>query len=175
VAKKPYLSHVDTTGNVRMVDVGSKKVTRRVAVAEGEVVMHPATLALVVSDEFSRERKGNVIAVARIAGIMAAKRTHELIPLAHPLPLSSIAVEIVSDTRIPGLRVTATARVKGQTGVEMEALTAASVACLTIYDMAKSTGDRDLAIMRIRLMEKRGGRSGVFKRGVARRLPASHG
>ena len=161
---KRYLSHVDTTGNVRMVDVGAKKVTKRVAVAQGEVVMRPATLALVISDEFSRERKGNVVAVARIAGIMAAKRTHELIPLAHPLPLSSVAVDIESDTRIPGLRVTATARVTGQTGVEMEALTAVSVACLTIYDMAKATGDRDLEITRVRLIEKRGGRSGTYKR-----------
>ena len=158
------LSHLDTTGNVRMVDVGAKKITKRVAIAEGEVVMHPDTLARLTSDDFSRKHKGNVIAVARIAGIMAAKRTHELIPLAHPLPLTSVAIDIESDTRIPGLRVTATARVTGKTGVEMEALTAVSIACLTIYDMAKSTGDRDLEITRVRLLEKRGGRSGTFKR-----------
>jgi cyclic pyranopterin phosphate synthase len=163
VAKRA-LSHVDGGGNVRMVDVGAKRVTKRIAVAEGEVVMHPSTLARIVSDDFSRERKGNVIAVARIAGIMAAKRTHDLIPLAHPLPLTSVAVDIESDDRLPGLRVTATARVTGQTGVEMEALTAVAVACLTIYDMAKATGDRAMEITNVRLIEKRGGRSGTFKR-----------
>jgi cyclic pyranopterin phosphate synthase len=126
--------------------------------------MHPARLALVVSDDFARERKGNVIATARLAGIMAAKRTHELIPLTHPLLTSSINIEIESDTRIPGLRLRATVKGSGQTGFEMEALTAVSVACLTIYDMAKSTGDRDLEITGIRLMEKRGGKSGLWAR-----------
>ena len=158
------LSHVDRAGNVRMVDVGNKRVTKRVAVAEGQVVMRPATLALIVSDDFARERKGNVIATARLAGILAAKRTHELIPLAHPLLTSSIDVEIESDTRIPGLRLRATVKGSGQTGFEMEALTAVSVAALTIYDMAKASGDRDLEITGIRLMEKRGGKSGLWKR-----------
>src|SRR5262249_51224604 len=116
-----------------MVDVGGKKITKRVAIAEGRVVMHPATLAMIVSDDFARERKGNVIATARLAGIMAAKRTHELIPLAHPLLTSSINIEIESDTRIPGLRLRATVKGSGQTGFEIEALTAVSVACLTIY------------------------------------------
>ena len=158
------LSHVDRSGNVRMVDVSRKAVTQRVAIAEGQIVMHPATLALVVSDDFSRERKGNVIATARLAGIMAAKRTHELIPLAHPLLTGSIAVDIESDTRIPGLRVRATVKGKGQTGFEMEALTAVSVACLTIYDMAKASGDRGLEITGICLMLKEGGKSGLWKR-----------
>jgi cyclic pyranopterin phosphate synthase len=162
--ERKALTHLDRTGNVRMVDVGAKAVTKRVAIAEGQVVMHPATLARILSDDFSRERKGNVIAVARLAGIMAAKRTHELIPLAHPLLTSSIAVEIESDTRIPGLRLRATVKGSGQTGYEMEALTAVSVAALTIYDMAKATGDRDLEITGICLMEKRGGKSGLWKR-----------
>jgi len=162
--KARTLSHVDRAGNVRMVDVGAKPVTRRIAIAEGQVVMHPATLTLVVSDDFARERKGNVIAAARLAGIMAAKRTHELIPLAHPLLTSSIDVEIESDTHIPGLRLRATVKGSGQTGFEMEALTAVSVACLTIYDIAKASGDRDLEITGIRLMEKRGGKSGLWKR-----------
>jgi cyclic pyranopterin phosphate synthase len=161
---KKVLTHLDQTGNVRMVDVAAKPVTKRVAIAEGQIAMHPATLALVVSDDFSRERKGNVIATARLAGIMAAKRTHELIPLAHPLLTSSINIEIESDTRIPGLRLRATVKGSGQTGYEMEALTAVSVAALTIYDMAKATGDRDLEITGIRLMEKRGGKSGVWAR-----------
>jgi cyclic pyranopterin phosphate synthase len=158
------LGHLDKTGNIRMVDVGGKRITKRLAVAEGQVVMHPATLALVVSDNFARQRKGNVIATARLAGIMAAKRTHELIPLAHPLLTSSINIEIESDTRIPGLRLRATVKGSGQTGFEMEALTAVSVACLTIYDMAKATGDRDLEITGIRLVEKRGGKSGLWAR-----------
>lgn len=161
---RKVLSHLDKSGTIRMVDVGAKRVTKRVAVAEGQVTMHPATLALVVSDNFARERKGNVIATARLAGIMAAKRTHELIPLAHPLLTSSIDIEIESDTRIPGLRLRATVKGNGQTGFEMEALTAISVACLTIYDMAKASGDRDLEITGIRLMEKRGGKSGLWAR-----------
>jgi cyclic pyranopterin phosphate synthase len=158
------LSHLDATGNVRMVDVGAKAVTKRVAVAEGQVAMRPDTLALIVSDDFSRERKGSVIAIARLAGIMAAKRTHELIPLAHPLLTSSIAVDIESDANVPGLKLRATVRGSGQTGFEMEALTAVSVAALTIYDMAKSTGDREIEIKGIRLMEKRGGKTGRWKR-----------
>ena len=142
-----------------MVDVGAKAVTERVAVAEGAVTMRAATLALIVS---GNAKKGDVVGAARIAGIMAAKRTHELIPLAHPLALTSVTVDIEPDTELPGLRVRATARVAGKTGVEMEALTAVSVACLTVYDMAKAV-DRGMAITGIRLIEKRGGKSGTWK------------
>ena len=160
--RKPKLTHVDETGAARMVDVGDKRVTKRTAVAEGTIAMEPGTLARVVSDDFTTAEKGNIIGVARVAGIMAAKRTHELIPLAHPLALSSVKVEIAADTRIPGLRVRATVKTEGKTGVEMEALTAVSVACLTIYDMAKAV-DRGMMIGDIRLVEKRGGRSGVWR------------
>jgi cyclic pyranopterin phosphate synthase len=153
------LTHLDETGAARMVDVGAKAVTERLAVAEGAVVMAPATLELIVSGQ---AKKGDVIATARIAGIMAAKRAHELIPLAHPLALTSVAVDIEPDTTLPGLRIRATTKVAGQTGVEMEALTAVSVAALTIYDMAKAV-DRGMAITGIRLLEKRGGRSGAWK------------
>jgi cyclic pyranopterin phosphate synthase len=147
-----------------MVDVGAKKVTRRIAIGEGQIVMHPDTLARIVSDDFARERKGNVIATARLAGIMAAKRTHELIPLAHTLLTSSVAVDIESDPDLPGLWLRGTVKGSGQTGFEMEALTAVSVAALTIYDMAKATGDRGMEITGIRLVEKRGGKSGTWKR-----------
>jgi cyclic pyranopterin phosphate synthase len=161
---RKVLSHLDASGNVRMVDVGAKPVTQRLAIAEASVVMQPATLARVLSDDFARERKGNVIATAQLAGIMAAKRTHELIPLAHPLLTSSVVVEIEEDANLPGLRIRTTVRGNAQTGFEMEALTAASVAALTIYDMAKATGDRGMEITGIRLLEKRGGKSGVWKR-----------
>ena len=154
------LTHLDETGAARMVDVGGKAATERVAVAEGAVAMKAATLALILSGD---ARKGDVIAVARVAGIMAAKRAHELIPLAHPLALTSVAVDIAPDPALPGLRVRATAKVAGQTGVEIEALTAVSVACLTIYDMAKAA-DRGMEITGVRLVEKRGGKSGVWKR-----------
>ena len=154
------LTHLDKAGAARMVDVGSKAVTERVAVAEGAVTMKAATLALIRSGD---AKKGDVIGTARIAGIMAAKRTHELIPLVHPLALTSVAIDIEPDDALPGLRVRATARVAGQTGVEMEALTAVSVACLTIYDMAKAV-DRGMEITGIRLVEKRGGKSGTWKR-----------
>ncbi len=143
-----------------MVDVGAKATTERVAVAEGAVVMQAATLDLIVS---GNAKKGDVIATARIAGIMAAKRTHELIPLCHPIALSSVAVDIEPDATLPGLRVRATAKVAAQTGVEMEAMTAVSVACLTIYDMAKAA-DRGMEISGVRLLEKRGGKSGPWKR-----------
>ena len=143
-----------------MVDVGAKATTERVAAAEGAVTMKAATLDLIVS---GNAKKGDVIATARIAGIMAAKRTHELIPLCHPIALSSVAIDIEADTALPGLRVRATAKASGQTGVEMEALTAVSVACLTIYDMTKAV-DRGMEITGIRLLEKRGGKSGVWKR-----------
>ena len=154
------LTHLDKSGAANMVDVGGKAVTLRIAVAEGAVTMNPATLALIRA---GNTKKGDVIATARIAGIMAAKRTHELIPLAHPLALTSVSIDIAPDDALPGLRVRATAKVAGQTGVEMEALTAVSVACLTIYDMAKAV-DRGMEITGVRLVEKRGGKSGTWKR-----------
>ncbi|WP_286175667.1 cyclic pyranopterin monophosphate synthase MoaC [Labrenzia sp. CE80] len=139
-----------------MVDVSEKDVTSRLAVAEGSVTMRPETLELIVS---GNAKKGDVIATARIAGIMAAKKTHELIPLCHPLALSKVTIDIKPDTDLPGLRVKATTKVSGQTGVEMEALTACSVCCLTIYDMAKAV-DRGMVVGDIRLLEKAGGKSG---------------
>ena len=158
--KRAKLTHLDKSGAANMVDVGGKAVTERVAVAEGAVKMAAATLAMI---EAGNAKKGDVIGTARIAGILAAKRTHELIPLAHPLPITSVAVDIAPDAKLPGLRVRATARVAGQTGVEMEALTAVAVACLTIYDMGKAA-DRGMEITGVRLLEKRGGKSGVWKR-----------
>jgi cyclic pyranopterin phosphate synthase len=157
------LTHLDKAGAANMVDVSAKEVTQRVAVAEGAVTMLAATLALIVSDNFAEERKGNVIGIARVAGIMAAKRTHELIPLCHPLALSQVTIDIEPDATLPGLRVRATTKVAGRTGVEMEALTAVAVACLTIYDMAKAV-DRGMEITGIRLVEKRGGRSRHWRR-----------
>jgi cyclic pyranopterin phosphate synthase len=154
------LSHLNEKGEARMVDVSAKDVTARTARAEGFVSMAPATLDLVLSGSAP---KGDVLAAARIAGIMAAKRTHELIPLCHPLPLSEVTVDFAPSRDPTGLRVEATAKVDGKTGVEMEALTAVSVACLTIYDMAKAV-DRTMSFSGIRLMEKTGGRSGHFKR-----------
>ena len=154
------LTHLDRDGAARMVDVGGKSVSARSAVAEGAVVMAPETLGAIQAGDM---KKGDVIGAARIAGIMAAKRAHELIPLCHPLALSAVTVDIAADTALPGLRVRATTRVADRTGVEMEALTAVSVACLTIYDMAKAV-DRGMEITGIRLVEKRGGRSGTWKR-----------
>lgn len=142
-----------------MVDVGEKADTIRTAVAEGFVSMRPETLAMIVE---GNAKKGDVIGTARIAGIMAAKRAHELIPLCHPLLLTKVSVDIEPDAALPGLKVTALARVTGKTGVEMEALTAASVACLTIYDMAKAV-DRAMVISGIRLVEKTGGKSGAYR------------
>lgn len=153
------LTHLDATGAASMVDVGDKAITTREALAEGRVVMAKATLDLIRS---GMTKKGDVIAIARIAGIMAAKRTHELIPLCHPLLLTKVSVEIEPDEALPGLHVRALARVSGQTGVEMEALTAVSVACLTIYDMAKAA-DRAMRIEGIRLLEKSGGKSGDWR------------
>ncbi|WP_407051344.1 cyclic pyranopterin monophosphate synthase MoaC [Methyloraptor flagellatus] len=150
------LTHLDETGAAHMVDVGDKAVTSRTAVVSGHVAMLPETLALIRAGQ---AKKGDVIATARIAGIMAAKRTHELIPLCHPLPISKVSIEIEPDDALPGLVVTATVKVSGQTGVEMEALTACSVACLTIYDMAKAV-DRGMVIGDIRLLTKTGGKSG---------------
>lgn len=143
-----------------MVDVGGKDETERTAIAEGAVMMKRETLSLIME---GNAKKGDVIGTARIAGIMAAKRTHELIPLCHPLLLTRVSVEIEPDEALPGLRVTALARVTGKTGVEMEALTAASVACLTIYDMAKAV-DREMTITGVRLAEKTGGKSGDYRR-----------
>ena len=153
------LTHLDATGAASMVDVGDKPATRREATAEGLVLMRPETLALITANAV---RKGDVVAIARIAGIMGAKKTSELIPLCHPLMLDKVSVDIAPEPALPGLRITATARVSGPTGVEMEALTAVTVACLTIYDMAKGV-DRDMAISNIRLLTKSGGRSGEWR------------
>ena len=153
------LTHIGGSGEAAMVDVGAKPDTERTAIAEGHVTMLPETLATILS---GNARKGDVLGTARIAGIMAAKRAHELIPLCHPLLLTKVQVDIEPDEALPGLRVTALARVTGKTGVEMEALTAASVACLTIYDMAKAI-DRGMTISGIRLVEKTGGKSGAYR------------
>jgi cyclic pyranopterin monophosphate synthase len=153
------LTHIDATGAAAMVDVSDKDVTHRTAVAEGRVVTLPETVALIRAGD---AKKGDVLGVARVAGIMAAKRTHELIPLCHPLMVSKVAVELELDEALPGVRVTATVRVSGQTGVEMEALTAVSVACLTIYDMVKAA-DRGMRIEGIRLLQKDGGKSGAWR------------
>lgn len=153
------LTHIDATGAAVMVDVGDKAVTQRSAIAEARVVMLPATLELILSGQ---AKKGDVLGIARIAGIMAAKKTHDLIPLCHPLLLTKATVDLEPDHALPGLRVTATVKVGGQTGVEMEALTAVSVACLTIYDMAKAV-DRGMRIEGIRLVEKSGGKSGDYR------------
>jgi len=161
MARAAKLTHLKRSGEARMVDVSAKARTERVAVAEGRVVMRKATLDLVLA---GNAKKGDVLGAARVAGIMAAKRTHELIPLCHPLPVSQVAVDIVPEPKLPGLQVTATVKVTGQTGVEMEALTAVSVACLTIYDMVKAA-ERGMRIEGIRLVEKRGGKSGHYKAG----------
>ena len=152
------LTHLDEKGAARMVDVGSKAVTARQASARGRVLMKPQTLALI---ESGAAKKGDVLAAARIAGIMAAKRTHELIPLCHPLMISSIVVEFTLERHESAVEVSATVKVDGKTGVEMEALTAVSIACLTIYDMCKSA-DRAMRIADVRLVEKSGGKSGRF-------------
>jgi cyclic pyranopterin phosphate synthase len=152
------LTHIDDSGAARMVDVSDKETTRRTAVARGRVVMEPATLALIESGE---AKKGDVLAAARIAGIMAAKRTHELIPLCHPLALSQVVVDLELDRDASSVEVTATVRLSAKTGVEMEALTAVSVACLTIYDMVKAV-DRGMKVTDIRLTHKSGGKSGTF-------------
>ncbi|PVB62719.1 cyclic pyranopterin monophosphate synthase MoaC [Labrenzia sp. 011] len=154
--QEPTLTHLDETGAANMVDVSEKNVTHRTAVARGSVTMRRETLDLIRS---GNAKKGDVIGTARIAGILAAKKTHELIPLCHPLMLSKVSLEFEPDDALPGLIVTATTRVSGQTGVEMEALTACSLACLTIYDMAKAV-DRGMVIGDIRLVEKAGGKSG---------------
>ena len=152
------LTHLDENGRADMVDVGSKPDSERIAVATGQVKMLPETLALI---EQGALKKGDVLTVARIAGIMAAKRTSELIPLCHPIPLNKISVDITLKKELSIVEITATARTNGKTGVEMEALTAVSVAALTIYDMAKSV-DRGMKIEGIRLLEKRGGIHGDY-------------
>ena len=154
------LTHLDKSGHARMVDVGDKPVTAREAMAEGRVRMQRSTLQKALSGD---AKKGSVTAAAEFAGIMAAKKTAELIPLCHQVPLSSIKVEIAADESQNALVVTARARTQGQTGVEMEALTAVSVACLTIYDMLKAS-DRGMVIEGVTLLEKRGGASGEYKR-----------
>jgi cyclic pyranopterin phosphate synthase len=150
------LSHLDESGRARMVDVGQKPDTERVAVAKGEVQMRPETLELIRQGAL---KKGDVLTVAQIAGVMAAKRTADLIPLCHPLALTQILVDLDLDADLPGVQITATVRTRGKTGVEMEALTAVSVAALTVYDMAKAA-EKTMRIQNVRLVEKHGGRSG---------------
>ena len=153
------LTHFDDSGAAHMVDVSDKDVTARIAVAEGAVRMAAETLDLITSGS---AKKGDVLGVARLAGIMGAKRTADLIPLCHPLPLSKVALDLVPDNGLPGIRVTATCKTTGQTGVEMEALTAVSTACLTIYDMVKAA-DKAMEIIDIRLVLKEGGKSGRYE------------
>jgi len=153
------LTHLDASGAANMVDVTEKTVTSRTAIAEGSVVMRPETVALIRQGD---AKKGDVLGTARLAGIMAAKRTHELIPLCHPLLISKVKVDCALDESLPGVRVSAEVKVSGQTGVEMEALTAVSVACLTVYDMVKAA-DKGMRIENIRLRHKSGGRSGTYE------------
>jgi cyclic pyranopterin phosphate synthase len=153
------LTHIGASGEARMVDVSDKETTARAAVAEGRVAMKRETLALILSGD---AKKGDVIGAARIAGIMAAKRTHELIPLCHPIALTKVSLDLTPDEALPGMIVRAEAKTRGPTGVEMEALTAVAVACLTIYDMAKAV-DRSMRIEGVRLVEKRGGKSGLWR------------
>ena len=153
------LTHFDGEGNAHMVDVSAKAVTDRVAVAEARVVMAAETLALITE---GRAKKGDVLGVARLAGIMAAKRTADLIPLCHPLPITKVAVELTPDAALPGVRIEATVKTTGQTGVEMEALTAASVAALTVYDMLKAA-EKSMRIEGLRVILKDGGKSGRYE------------
>ena len=155
----PALTHIDARGEARMVDVSEKPATARVAVAEGRVIMTKATLEMILS---GNAKKGDVFGAARLAGIMAAKRTHELIPLCHPLALSKVVLDIEPDRKLPGCVVRATVKVTGPTGVEMEALTAVAVACLTIYDMIKAV-ERGVRIEGIHLVKKSGGKSGHYR------------
>ena len=159
VAPRKKLSHLGARGEARMVDVSAKPASEREALAEGRVLMQAATLAIVQNGD---AKKGDVLGAARIAGIMAAKRTHELIPLCHPLAISQVEIDLRPDAKLPGIHVRARVKVAGQTGVEMEALTAVAVACLTIYDMVKAV-ERGMRIEGIRLVEKRGGRSGHYR------------
>ena len=156
------LTHFDAAGNAVMVDVGGKEVTERTATAEGRIAMAPATLARIAEHGLA---KGDVLAVAQLAGIMGAKRTADLIPLCHPLPLSSVKVELTPEPEMDSVVVRATCKVTGRTGVEMEALTAVAVAALTVYDMCKAV-DRGMRIEDVRLVHKAGGRSGEFRAGT---------
>ncbi len=153
------LTHFDDQGHAHMVDVGAKPVTDRIAVAQGCIVMTPETLGLITQ---GRAKKGDVLGIARLAGIMAAKKTSDLIPLCHPLPITKVAVDLATDATLPGVRVTATVKTSGVTGVEMEALTAVSVACLTVYDMLKAV-EKGMQIEGIRLLLKDGGKSGLYE------------
>jgi cyclic pyranopterin phosphate synthase len=155
----PKLSHFDAAGQAHMVDVSEKSVTDRIAVAEGWVKMRPETLALVKA---GTAKKGDVLGIARLAGIMGAKKTAELIPLCHPLPITKVTVELVPDRALPGVRITATVKTTGQTGVEMEALTAVSVAALTVHDMLKAA-EKSIEIGGIRVVLKDGGKSGRYE------------
>ncbi|MBI4273521.1 MAG: cyclic pyranopterin monophosphate synthase MoaC [Rhizobiales bacterium] len=159
MVRRGKLTHLGSRGEARMVDVSIKDITKRVAIAEGCVVMARSTLDLVLK---GNAKKGDVLSAARIAGIMGAKRTHEMIPLCHPLPIAKVEVDIAPNRKLPGLIVRATVKVNARTGVEMEALTAVSVACLTIYDMVKAA-ERGMRIEGIRLIEKRGGKSGTYR------------
>jgi len=152
----PKLTHLDEHGRARMVDVGAKPDTERIAIAKGEVHMKRRTLELIRAGEI---KKGDVLTIAQIAGINASKQTSNLIPLCHPLPLTKVDVDLALDESLPGVTITATAKTIGKTGVEMEALTAVSVAALTVYDMAKAA-EKTMRIQNIRLVEKHGGRSG---------------
>lgn len=152
------LTHFDARGNAAMVDVTDKEVTDRTATARGRIVMRPETLALILRGD---AKKGDVLGVARLAGIMAAKRTADLIPLCHPLPITSVTVELTPDPHHNAVEIAATVRTAGRTGVEMEALTAASVAALTVYDMCKAV-DRGMCIEAIRVVQKSGGKSGDY-------------
>jgi cyclic pyranopterin monophosphate synthase len=156
---RPTLTHIGSDGEAHMVDVSAKAATERVAVAEGRVVMSKSTLELILSGD---AKKGDVLGTARIAGILAAKRTHELIPLCHPLAISKVTLDITPDSSLPGCIVQAAVKVVGPTGVEMEALTAVSIACLTIYDMVKAV-ERGIRIEAIHLVEKKGGKSGHYR------------
>ncbi|MCK0143280.1 cyclic pyranopterin monophosphate synthase MoaC [Aliiroseovarius sp. F20344] len=152
------LTHFDADGQAHMVDVSDKAVTDRIALAEGFVKMKPETLALVTS---GTAKKGDVLGIARLAGIMGAKKTSDLIPLCHPLPITKVALELEPQPDLPGVRITATVKTGGQTGVEMEALTAVSLACLTVYDMLKAA-EKGMEITGIRLLRKEGGKSGTY-------------
>jgi cyclic pyranopterin phosphate synthase len=161
--KSTSLTHIGADGEARMVDVSDKAATDRVAIAEGRVHMAAPTLTTILTGD---AKKGDVIGAARIAGIMAAKRTADLIPLCHPVSLTKVSIDITPDQALPGLTVRAEARCVGQTGVEIEAMTAVSVACLTIYDMAKAI-DRGMSIESVKLIEKRGGKSGEWRAAMA--------
>jgi cyclic pyranopterin phosphate synthase len=153
------LTHLDSRGEARMVDVGDKAVTSRLAVARAQIRMKPETLSVILASELS---KGDALATARIAAIQAAKKTSDLIPLCHPLPITKVSVELRADHALPGIVIEVTCKVRGQTGIEMEALTAASVAALTVYDMAKSI-DRGMVIEQVMLIEKSGGKTGEWR------------